>query len=422
MKPASFSAWVCVCLFACAALPLCIANYDHGRAFSDQMTYHYPAIVHFARGGGVADYSSATTPGFHLLLAAVAKWISGSELALKLANFTLTATLLGLVARSVAQQVKSGTLTVVMLLPMLFSIYVLPSGVWLLPDNLAWLTVFCLLYLAGRYRHDWRWYGLASLTLVAAVLVRQSNLWLCLVVFAVAWRSEPARDNNASARWLTRVSAAVLAAIPSIIVLAYFFHIWHGMTPPAFAERHTGLNPAALPFSACLLAFYSLFYLPLIVGQVRELLARARARIQLCLGGAAGLLTAAGTPTDWDPASGRVSGLWNLAKVLPQIQHRSVSIILLATLGGALAAAWLSMTQPRTRVVAASAFLGFIIAQSASHFVYERYYAGLIFLLILMMAADVLSRSPLPPRWSLAGPLLFATINAGILGAGLFSS
>jgi hypothetical protein len=59
-------------------------------------------------------------------------------------------------------------------------------------------------------------------------------------------------------------------------------------------------------------------------------------------------------------------------------------------------------------------------AQSVSHFVYERYYAGLVFLLILVSLADVLATSPEPvPRRALAAPCLFALFNLGVLGAGL---
>jgi hypothetical protein len=423
MRSASLSAWVCAGLFSCVALPLCISNYDHGRAFSDQMTYHYPAILHFVNGGSVTDYPSATTPGFHLLLAAFARWVSDTELALKLANFTLTATLLALVARDLSRQLNSVALTVMMLLPMMFSIYILPSGVWLLPDNLAWLSVFCLLFLAARFSDEWRWYGLTSLTLVAAVLVRQSNLWLCVVVFAVAWLVESREGGNSLPRRLIRLGTAALATLPSIAVLGYFFNIWHGMTPPAFAEKHTGFNLAAVAFFLCLLAFYSVFYLPLIVRPVHRLLSESRsARYHLCLGAAVGLLAALITPTDWDPPNGRVSGLWNLARMLPDIQHRSVAIAMLAILGGMLAAVWLRLVEPRTRVIVGAATLGFIASQSVSHFVYERYYAGLVFLLLLMMTANVLQRWPEPPpRWSLGGPLLFALFNAAVLGAGLVS-
>jgi hypothetical protein len=409
MTSHSLSAWLCVGLFACAALPLCLSNYDHGRAFSDQLNYHYPTIVHFADGGGVADYPSATTPGYHLLLAAVAKWVSAAEPVLKVANSVITMVFVGLLAWIISAQVGDTLLTTVMVLPVLASIYVFPAGVWLLPDNLAWLSVLCMLYLAAHFRDSWSWYSLTALTLIAAVLIRQSNLWLCVVVFAVA-------DKR-----LRGLTAATLVTLPAVAVLACFVRVWHGLTPPAFVERHTGLNLSAVPFFLCVLAFYSAFYLPLIIQRVRNLFRTSPRSLYLtCLGASAGFLTAVIAPTDWNPDEGRTSGLWNLAKMLPAVHHRSPSIAVLAALGGALAVIWLSLVGSRTRTVVVASAAGFVAAQGVSHFVYERYYAGMVFLLILVSLADVLATNREPvPRWALAAPCLFALCNLAILGAGL---
>ena len=64
--------------------------------------------------------------------------------------------------------------------------------------------------------------------------------------------------------------------------------------------------------------------------------------------------------------------------------------------------------------------MGFVGSQCASHFVYERYYAGFIFLLILLMMGDALRGCvDTPTGWRIAAPLTFAVLNAGILAAGL---
>jgi hypothetical protein len=419
MKPQSLSAWICIALFACAALPLCLSNYDHGRAFSDQLTYHYPAILHFANGGDFRDYSSATTPGFHLLLAGVAAWISDTERVLKVANFLITAALLGLLARDLTARLQRPRLSIVMLLPVVFSIYIFPSGVWLLPDNLAWLCVFAVLYLAQHYNHTLRWHVLTCLALLAAVFVRQTNLWLSLVVLGAAWVGNTDQPVDAQSR-LIRLAWAVAACLPAAAVLGYFFALWHGMTPPAFAEKHSTLNLAALPFFLCLLCFYSAFYLPLALPRMRQMLSRPGTAYAVTFGAVAGLIIALIAPTEWDPEAGRVSGLWNLARVFPVVQHRSLSISALAVLGGATAAVWWLMLARQTRFIAGSAVVGFVVSQCASHFVYERYYAGFIFLLILLMMGDALRGClDTPTGWRIAAPLTFAVLNAGILAAGL---
>jgi hypothetical protein len=412
-SPAS-AASICIAIFACIALPLILHNYDQGRAYYDQMTYHYPAIRHFLAGGDFRDYSSATTPGFHLLLAAVARLISDSERVLKLASFLITVALIGWVALRVARQVSDRTVAVILILPLLLSIYFLPSGVWLLPDNLAWLSVFCALVLAQEYRDEGTWYVLVSITLAAAVFVRQSNAWLCAVACAVALAPTASwSDLDGIPRRLIRVS---LAIAPCLGVLVYFVRLWHGSVPPSFAEKHAAINFAAAPYFLAVVGFYGLFYLPVIWGPV----VRA-SRHLLWWGALAGLTVGASSPTDWDQDAGRVSGLWNLARLLPSVAHRSVLIVSLAAFGGSIGAALLALASRRDRVIAAVAAVGFVAAQTLSHFVYERYYAGFVFLIMILLVADIARRVAAVPRWALAGPAALALLNACVLAAGLWA-
>jgi len=417
IRSPEFSAWICVALFGCAALPLIAANYDQGRAYYDQVTYHYPAIRHFLDGGDFRDYSSATTPGFHLLLAAVARAVSDSERLLKLASLLITSVLIWMVSVRVARKVQSVALTIVLLLPLLFSIYFFPAGVWLLPDNLAWLSVFWVLELALEFHDTRRWYVQAAAALAFAVLVRQSNIWLCLVVCSVA--VAPCGERLDAAQFARRFFAAALASLPCSILLGYFVILWHGMVPPSFAERHSDLNLAAIAYFAAIVGFYGLFYLPLVWSQVRGLTRTAAASRPLWWGALFGLTAALLSPTDWNPDAGRVSGLWNLTRLLPSWHHRSVLITGLAVLGGASGALWLSLAPGRLRVVIIATAVGFGLAQCLSHFVYERYYAGLIFLLLLMLIRERRGDPAAMPPLSLAGPLAFAALNVTILGAAL---
>jgi hypothetical protein len=412
-----FPAWICVAIFGCAALPLIATNYDHGRAYYDQVTFHYPAIRHFLYGGDFRDYSSATTPGFHLLLAAVARAVSDSERLLKLASLLITSVFIWMVSVRLARRVHSATVTIVLLLPLLFSIYFFPAGVWLLPDNLAWLSVFWVLELALEFRDSWRWYVQAAAALAFAVFVRQSNIWLCLVVCSIA--AAPCGEESDAAQVVRRFSAAALASLPCAIILGYFVILWHGMVPPSFAERHSDLNLAAIAYFAAVVGFYGLFYLPLVWNQLRGLARTAAVSRRLWWGSLFGLTAALLSATDWNPDAGRVSGLWNLARLLPSWHHRSVLITGLAVLGGASGALWLSVAPRRLRVVIISAAVGFGLTQCTSHFVYERYYAGLIFLLLLMLIRERRGDPAAMHPLSLAGPLAFAALNVTILGAAL---
>jgi hypothetical protein len=405
------AAWICVALFACVALPLIVSNYDHGRAYYDQATYHYPAIRHFLAGGDFRDYSSATTPGFHLLMAAMARALSDSEIALKLVNLLITAILIGLVTLRVTRTVSDRLVAVFLVLPLLFSIYFLPSGVWLLPDNLAWLSVFCTLALVQDYRDRGLWYLLVCVTLTVAVLVRQSNIWLCVVPCVIAI-GHPDR--------LFRIGLAIL---PCVGVLLYFLVLWHGTVPPSFAEKHAAVNFAAVPYFLAVVGFYGMFYLTVIWVPLRNWLQSGRVMRLLACGALVGFAVGISSATEWSPDAGRVSGLWNLAKLLPSIAHRSLLITLLSTLGGLVGTILLTLAVPRQRLIAIAAALGFVAAQSISHFVYERYYAGLVFFLVIMLVADIRASAfpsaPAARPIALAGPAVFTVLNACVLAGGL---
>jgi hypothetical protein len=408
------SSQVSLAILAAVALPLIVLNYDHGRAYYDQLTYHHPAIQHFAAGGSLRDYSSATTPGYHLILAAIAAWVSPSERVLKLAGFLMSAVLVWMMSERLSRTLPRPVYVVMLLSPLLVSIYFMPAAIWLLPDNLAWLSVFCLLLLAERFRDTAIWYVQVSAALLAAVLVRQSNLWLCLVACTAA---ATAQGPGATALAVRRLGKTLLASLPALGMLIYFMSLWGGAVPPAFADQHSSFNPAAVPYFLSVVAFYGAFYLPLIWSQATVELKTRSPRL-LGWGALLGLCVALGTATDWNPDEGRVSGLWNLARVLPAFEHRSLLITVLSALGGAMGGLWLLLARKPLRWIAIAAASGFVAAQCFNHFVYERYFAGLVFFLIILLTVEALPRSP-PAAAAWAGPVLLAVLNAAIFVAAL---
>ncbi len=430
-QPASRVA-ACLAIFYAAALPLIGTNYDKGRAFRDQTEFHYPAVRHFASGGGIDDYPSATTPGYHWILAGVARLVADNEIVLKLVSSAFTAVLLGMLAwvsgGAKTGDIKTGSgriggaagsLGLLLTLPVVFSIYIFPSGVWLLPDNLAWLTVLCVFLLALRPSGGATWHVLAAAALLAVVLVRQSNLWTVAVLWVAVWTSEPDRR-----RLPGRLAAMALATLPAAAVAGYFFLRWNGLVPPTFAMRHESANPAAPAFFLAVACFYTAFYLPCIAAALRDRLAGDRKARWLVLAGClAGLALSLVAPTDWSAAGGRDSGLWNFTLALPVVGHRSTLICLLASLGGGCCVAWFLLASRNGRWVFASAAIAFVASQMLNHSVYERYYAGFVFLMILLLIRDV-SASAVPrerlPIWAAAGALLFTAFNGLVLIRGLW--
>ena len=401
---------LCVGVFAALALPLILSGYDRGRAWYDQAHYHLPAILHFAHGGSLRDYSSATTPGYHLLLAVAAIVLPGNEIALKLIGLLVSLVLIGVLAAYLARRIAGPATTLCLMLPMLVSLYFLPAGVWLVPDNLGWLTVLGVLLHAMRYQDRVAWYAGMSGLLLAAVLVRQSNIWLCAVAMLSVLVAAPAGDFG---RRLIR--GGVMLA-PAIIVLAGFVALWHALTTPSFVAQHQGVNLAVWPFLLCVFGVYGLFYLPLIPPRARQVWTQSQWRLAAALGGVLGLLVAVLQPTDLNQAEGRVSGLWILARLGPNLFHRSILMTALSMLGGISIALWCAVLPRRLAAGLLCTLLAFVLAQTTNYMVYERYFAVFVFILLLIMSAEIIGRNRdgIQP-WRITAPLLLALINAAIL-------
>ena len=83
-------------IFYAGALPLILTNYNQGRAAVDTQVFHYPTIQHFTHTLDVHSYPCSMAPGYHILLARVARCCPDSMRTLKLAGSVFTALLFGL--------------------------------------------------------------------------------------------------------------------------------------------------------------------------------------------------------------------------------------------------------------------------------------------------------------------------------------
>lgn len=399
--------WV-LAAFYLFVLPLVLTNYNVGHTYNDQRDFHLPTIRWFAeRGLDFGDYRPASTPGYHLALASVARGLSGAEPVLKLASSLFTAAFLAILAALLAARFRATTV-LALLAPAVVSIYVLPSGIWLGPENLGWLTVLvtllaCLTLDGHPSRVAWAVVGLA-----AAVLVRQSNAWLAVPI--VVAMLLPAADGPPRPVW-RRLPRAALAVVPGVLTLAAFFLLWGGLVPPNWAQRHQSPNFAVPAFVLTVFGVYALFYLPLATSALHAVWADPVKRRRILLGAAIGAVLALLPATNYGQSVGRVSGLWVLAKLPPVVADRSFWILAAATWGGASLAAWLQLARPRTQLVLLAAFVAFVAAQTANHFAYERYYGAMVLMLILLLLREARVSEPARRRVLLA-PLAFAALNA----------
>lgn len=341
--------WPCLVpagVFALAAWGVILSGNLRGRGAHDQVNYHLPAILRFAEQWPRLDYSdylSATTPGYHTLLAAVARFASDSPRALQFVGSLFTVALLvvlGLACRS------AGRAALLLVLPAAASMYVFYSGVWLLPDNAGWLGVLGVLLLALRGRFDALTVIGGAALLAALVFVRQSHLWAAAALWAGAWLGARDADDAGPfgatrdvrallrdpARRAARTAVAIVATVPAALIVLQFHRLWGGLTPPTFQERHTGGNPAAPAFILSLFGAFSLFYAGFLAPAVGEVLRRHRTL--LALAGVAGLAAALLPETTYSTEAGRYSGLWNLVQKAPVVMggRTSTLIVVLAPL------------------------------------------------------------------------------------------
>ena len=430
-SPAPAAALAVCGLFLAFAVPLILFTPPGGRALSDEADYHLPAVLKFSREWprfDFRDYTSATTPGYHLALAAVARFLGEDVRLLRGAGSVFTVGLLATAAAALAR--RAGTRAAVLLcLPIVCSSYVFKAGVWVLPENSGWWGLLAVLLLALRPKVDVFTYAAGGVLLAALVFVRQLHLWAASVLWLAAWlgadeQAPPPRRSAAPlAGRFARAAVMFLATLPAFLIVAYFFRLWGGAVPEHYrlhGETRTGSvymdggNPAAPAMILTLAALFGVFFLPFAWRQVaRALRSDRRAVLLIAAGAAVGAAVGVAPETSYDFAAGRWSGLWRVVEKLPTVAQRSPLVAVLSTCGGAMLGAWLLALGPRDRWLFLAAWAVFALAQSFSSMAWQRYYEPFL-LMTFALAAVRVEPSRAPPRAALAGIVVLVLLQTGI--------
>lgn len=372
------------------ALTLILIAHNTGRAAWDSIVYHEPFIRQLAAGWprfDLTDPLTATTPGYHILLAALVTVGMDAEATLRLASALIGTALAALLAAWCAKRTRPLD-AVLLTLPLVCSIYTLGASAWLLPDNLAWIGVVTLLLLALHETRSWRPVILGSVVLLGLVFTRQIHLWAAGLVWLAAWFSARPAETPAFTQIparLPRVAAAVVLTVPSFILVAWFIQHWGGLTPPRFRSDITGINTATPAFILVQIAILSIGFgpwlLPALLRTARHHPAIPAGAIVIAL-----LLTIIPATTH-DPDAGRYSGWWALVRATPTIGHTSTLFLVLAPLGAATLAGALASVPVRTRWVMLGALIAFAAAQSATINSWQRYHEPFLIIFLAMLAA-----------------------------------
>lgn len=471
---ATLAAALVTAVFAGVASALIRFKLPLGRGAFDEINYHKPTIRAFAEQWPsfvLSDYLSATTPGYHLLLALASKVFGGSDWVLRIANLAISLLLINILVRWVghgmvrresvlAMDNPRGVLmsarmkenfigalpTIAVTLPLAASMHMLFPAVWMLPDNAGWLGVVLVLMLCLREKFTTRHLLLAGGVLVVLAFMRQIHLWAAApIVTAACIAGIRARDGRAVPDRLAtfddvksmvralvpacvrRVPVALIAVAPAAAVVAFFFKLWGGLVPPTFQGQYHEPNLAAPAFVLSLFGVFSMFFAAWLMPTLRSLLASRLGTMWLIGGAAAGFVLAWIAPTTCSVSDGRFSGLWNLVKAfdargLVVMGRTSPVIVGCSTLGGVLLAAMLAMVGWRRGLVMLGAIVAFTAAQAGSFQLWQRYNEPFVLITIAMMIAmrqperDAKETTPAttPMMWSLrlCGPALLAALLA----------
>jgi hypothetical protein len=419
-------------------------GWERGRAACDQNDYHLRVILKFARelpSPDLRDYLSATTPGYHLVLAAVARWMTANTVALQMLAAVFTVGMLGVFGWMLAREGRRGggwVHALVLGVPVVMSQYVFGSGVWLLPDNAGWLAVLAVIAMCWSVRRvSAAWLAGCAVLLVGTVLVRQSHLWVAGVVVASAWLAGTREEDGCLADAIARPSRriggtalALLACVPAVAVLAWFAQLWHGLMPPTFQPQHAvkggaGVNWATGPFILSLVAGYSVFY----IGHVRAGLVRVWREAAWVLWAAAGVgLVWGALPETTYMREPRASGLWNAVKMLEDrgiviAHHTSPLIVVMAMVGAVMLVGWLALVEGKRRWIVAAVIAAFVAAQSANANCWQRYHEPLLLMVFALVAAGARPVEREGRAWGVVrtvGPLGLGVALAVLTIVGLF--
>lgn len=432
-------------LYGALVLPMILSGAGYGPPAWDEETFHLPIVRRMVEQWprvDVVEYDSATTPGYHLLMALVLK-LTGSVTACRLVSAAMSWGLL-MTAYAAARRVlaprtptpaegavmHSGWIAAALVLPLALSQYFLGAAIWLTTDNAALLFVALALSGAVTARFTPGRGLLLGVWALLAVLVRQLHVWVAAPIGLVALLASPLarfapsvlRDDERQSprRWVNLVCGVVAGALPAA-ALVVFIVLWGALLPRSEAIRGQhlqGMNPATFAFALSLFGVLGGFFLTVAPGGVFGHVRRLRERWGVvALSAGAGFVSAIAFPTFWVDRV-RDTGLWMLVKAGPVVMERSVVLAALAPMGAVvLVLLQRSAAEAGRRVPALVLLLGmlaWVTAQSANIMCWHRYFEPLMLVCLAWLAAMSVRERVRPVN--LLGPAALGLLLAAVSG------
>ena len=399
-------------IFACLACIFLIYGiesnvFKENRMAGDEEKFHIPTIVHFYEGKSAQNYPAAMTPGYHMLSSLVYGYSGESILSVRF--FTSIITIIFVYLLSYVFYISTNYLGALMSLPAVTSLYIIPSGAWLLPDNISWLFVIGSLLLLLEGERNIKNSFILSFLIMASVSVRQTNIWLILPISSLFAYEAIYKEFNS--RSLIRYFISVL---PPILFLFYFVYIWGGLTPPNFQGEHTSFSPSSLPFFLSIFSLYSFVYIiPFLYGTHYRL--SRLFKVFLNPGLFFGLFVSVIFKTNYSPSSGRVSGLWNVVDLFPTFFGRSTVILVGSVIGSGIIYYVLNNIRRDFSTVLSTSIISFVAINAINEYVYHRYFTGMLIIIssLIILGFKRSNRYDFTPEFLQVIPILtFTLLNA----------
>jgi hypothetical protein len=386
---------------------------------SDARIYQQPTILQLSERLDLSDYPSAQTPLYHLITAGWGEVVGFELWKLRLLNvaisYAMALALLRLLRRATP---LGGPAAFALTLAFVLSPYVFGASFTLLTDNLAILFGLIALERIHAFAREGSVaaFAVACLAIGAAVMTRQSFLWL--VPVAAFFLVLPPLDPR-------RVAAGGAMLALALVPLTALVIEWNGLVPPSADPASCGLctdRPGVgrdaltlrtVGFTLALLGMYAALVLgPSLSRRARRLrnpvvraagraLAAARIRPRLpaaLVAGAAavGVALVLLEPLEYMPARPGVQGdagyLWRLSDHLPTVLGSSLLFWLLVPVG-AVAAALLARRAGWTSLP--SVYLAaFLFGTLPVNLVYQKYFDPFMLLAVALFARPADLRRP----------------------------
>ena len=381
------------------------AGFDNW-ARRDADDFHLHQVQWFRENGFALVYpsTSATTPGFHWLLAGLAELtgapepLARTDALARIVPAVLTGVVLVLLYATMRSMGAGPGKSALLVAPFFASSYVWASAVFPVTESLAQVGLALMALALARPQPAAGLFGAGALVATAA----RQTFWPATAALPFLLLQTDIRGAFRPAT----IGRMALAAAPATVFLAVFVVIWGGLSPPEFAHhRAAGLiNPTPFVHAIMILGVFGLFFL-----RLSDFSDRTRVGIEIAVCAALALVVWLVLPlTPGGEADGRFfSIVWTLAEHAPMLAGRPLTAL------GLLFGGFFMMAVAWRRARATGAFPGELLlylcialAQAGQALSWQRYVepAALLFL------AMSLARLPRPAPF---GDVVLGTVFAG---------